>query len=78
MQLVYRVTLVTTLDNMSCTQLMGIDVRVTAIEVRDPTQGPGTTAGVTGPTGSSLCLWFSVRSFFVRSCSGTQHLEFGT
>jgi hypothetical protein len=39
---------------------------------------------VTGPTGSSLSVWFSVRSFvrsfvrlFVRSCSGTQHLEFG-
>jgi hypothetical protein len=44
--MVYRVTLVNTLDNMSWTQLMGIDVGVTAVEVRDPTEGPGTAAGV--------------------------------
>ena len=35
----YRVTLVNTLDNMSFTQLMAIDVVVTAIKVRDPIQG---------------------------------------
>jgi hypothetical protein len=41
---VYRVThQVNTLDHMS---LMGIDVRVTAVEVRDPRQGPGTATGV--------------------------------
>jgi hypothetical protein len=43
---VYRVTQVNTLDNMSFTQLMAIDVGVTAIKVKDPTQGPGTAAGV--------------------------------
>ena len=45
----YRVTLVNTLDNMSFTQLMAIDVVVTAIKVRDPIQGPGTAAGFLSP-----------------------------
>ena len=42
----YRVTLINTVDNVSWTQLMGIDVGVTAVEVRNPIKGPGTAAEV--------------------------------
>ena len=48
----YRVTLVNTLEsNVSCTQLMAIDVRVTAVEVTGIRRGPGTAAGVL-----SICI----------------------